>query len=228
MKILAIVPARANSKGIPRKNLRTLAGLPLVAWSIKQALASPSVDKVIVSTDGEEIADVARSFGADVPFLRPAEISTDTAPTEDAMVHAVEELAKTGYHPDFVMLLQPTCPVRGRDAVEKSVQLLLETGSDSIVSAREIHPFLWQSPRDAVARYDFQNRPRRQDIAEDDRFYEENGSIYITRTEILMKNKCRLGGKIAIYEMSSAESVDIDTVDDLVLAEATMKTLGIS
>jgi N-acylneuraminate cytidylyltransferase len=228
VKILAIVPARANSKGLPRKNLRPLAGSPLVAWSIRQALAAPSIDRVVVSTDGQEIADVARSFGADVPFLRPDEISTDTASTESAMIHAVEELAKTGYHPDFVMLLQPTCPVRGRGAVEKSVQRLLETGSDSIVSAREIHPFLWQSPKDATAGYDYRNRPRRQDIAEDDRYYEENGSIYITRTEILLRDKCRLGGKIAIFEMSSAESVDIDTADDLVLAEATMKTLGIS
>lgn len=228
MNILAIIPARANSKGIVRKNLSAVAGEPLIAWTIRQALAAPSINRVVVSTDGEEIAAVARAHGADVPFLRPAEISTDTASTEEAMVHAVEELSKLDYRPDYVVLLQATCPIRRPGSVEAAIRLLFDTQSDSVVSAQEIHPFLWQRPNDAVAQYDFRNRPRRQDISQDDRLYEENGSIYITRTDILLRDRCRLGGKIAIHPMSSAESIDIDTVEDIVLAEAIIKSLGIT
>ncbi|PDT18508.1 CMP-N-acetylneuraminic acid synthetase [Rhizobium sp. J15] len=226
MKILAIIPARAGSKGIPRKNLLPLGNKPLVAWSIQQALEATSIDRVVVSTDGAEIADVARRYKADVPFLRPEHLSTDTSSTEDAMIHTVETLAKTGYNPDFVILLQPTCPIRKPGSVERSIRTLFNTGGDSVVSAREIHPFLWQNPTDAHAHYDFRNRPRRQDVAEEDGLYEENGSIYITRTEILTRDKCRLGGKIGIYQMSAIESIDIDTIDDLTLAEAALRSTG--
>ncbi|RUM26012.1 acylneuraminate cytidylyltransferase family protein [Rhizobium vallis] len=226
MKILAVIPARAGSKGIPRKNLLPLGNKPLVAWSIQQALEATSIDRVVVSTDGADIAEVARQYNADVPFLRPDHLSTDTSSTEEAMIHTVEMLAKTGYSPDFVILLQPTCPIRKPGSVEQSIQTLLNTASDSIVSAKEIHPFLWQRPTDARAHYDFRNRPRRQDVAEEDGLFEENGSIYITRTEILLRDKCRLGGKIGIYQMSAIESVDIDTIDDLALAEAALRSTG--
>lgn len=131
-----------------------------------------------------------------------------------------------GYRPDFVMLLQPTCPIRKRGAVESAVRTMVDAGADSLVSACEIHPFIWQSPGDARALYDFRNRPRRQDVAQDDRLYEENGSIYITRTEILMRDHCRLGGRIAIFPMSSIEGIDIDTADDLALAEAALCIAG--
>ena len=226
MKILAIIPARAGSKGFPGKNLALLGGKPLFAWSIEQALAAPSVDRVIVSSDGQEIAAVARTYGAEVPFMRPAEIATDQATTESAMLHAVSALMVEGYHPDFVMLLQPTCPIRKPDAVESAVRTMMDAGVDSVVSACEIHPFLWQSAGNARAHYDFRNRPRRQDVAEEDRLYEENGSIYITRTEILLRDQCRLGGKIAIFPMSSIEGIDIDSADDLALAEAALRITG--
>lgn len=226
MKTLAIIPARAGSKGIPNKNLRMLAGRPLVAWSIQHARDAKLVDRVIVSTDGEEIAAEAKKWGADVPFMRPAEISGDRASTELAMIHAVEMLAKNGYHPDLVMLLQATSPLRSPGAVDRAIRLLMESKADSLVSGTEIHPFLWRNVRNGEAMYDFHKRPMRQDIPEAERLYEENGSIYIVRTEILLRDKCRLGGKIVIFPMSSREKIDLDTLDDFAVAEAVFHRLS--
>jgi N-acylneuraminate cytidylyltransferase len=224
MSFLALIPARADSKGVPGKNLRTLAGKPLIAWSIQHAKASRKVDRVLVSTDGPHIAEEARKWGADAPFLRPAKIAGDTSSTELAMIHAVESLAATGYRPEFVILLQPTSPLRHAGAIDEAIQLLEEKNADSLVSAREIHPFLWKKPDDAAAQYDFRNRPMRQSIPDDERLYEENGSIYITRTDILLRDRCRLGGKIVVFSMSATESIDIDTLDDFSLAEAVLRS----
>ncbi len=225
MTYLAFIPARAGSKGIPHKNLKLLAGKPLIAWSIEQALAARRVDRVIVSTDGAEIASMAKRYGAEVPFLRPAEISTDTADTEAAMLHALEELGKGGYRPDFVVLLQPTSPIRLPGRIDAAIAFLEKNGADSLVSTCEIHPFLWKNPENAQPSYDVQKRPRRQDVPAAERLYEENGSIYITRTDVLMRDKCRLGGKIAAFTMSGAESIDIDTVEDFALAGAIMESI---
>ncbi len=220
--ILAIIPARGGSKSIPDKNLAPLGGKPLIAWSIEQSLASRQVDRTIVSTDSPKIAEAAKEFGADVPFMRPAELAGDTATTESAMVHAVETLAQDGYEADDILLLQPTCPIRKPGAIDAAIDLRRKHDADSVVSAQEIHPFLWNRPGDARAHYDFRNRPRRQDVADEDRLFEENGSIYLTRCTLLRGENCRVGGKIVIYEMSALESVDIDTPDDLALAEAAM------
>lgn len=224
MSIFAIIPARAGSKTIPKKCLAPLGGKPLIAWSVEQALAA-SVDRTIVSTESEEIAVVAREWGAEVPFLRPAELATDTASTESVMLHAVNTLSEMGATPDFVLLLQATCPIRKPGAIDAALAMLHASEVDSVVSAREIHPFLWTKPSEAQAQYDFRNRPRRQDIADDDRLYEENGSIYATRTGILRRDGCRLGGRIVIYPMSALESIDIDMPEDLMLAEAALSMM---
>jgi N-acylneuraminate cytidylyltransferase len=197
-----------------------------VAWSIQHAREAHLVDRVVVSTDGEEIAAEAKRWGADVPFMRPASISGDRASTELAMIHAVETLADSGYHPDLVVLLQATSPVRLAGAVDRAIRQLIESGADSLVSATEIHPFLWRNPDNCEAMYDFRRRPMRQDIPENERLYEENGSIYIVRTEILLRDKCRLGGKIVIFPMSSKEKVDLDTLDDFAAAESVLRRLS--
>jgi CMP-N,N'-diacetyllegionaminic acid synthase len=226
MTYLALIPARAGSKGIPQKNLKPLAGKPLIAWSIEQAKSAKGIGRVVLSTDGADIAAEARKWGAEVPFVRPAEISTDSASTELAMIHAVEALGKDGYRPDFVVLLQPTSPIRRKGAIDAAIRLLEENNADSLVSTREIHPFLWKNPQNAQAGYDVQRRPRRQDVPDDERLYEENGSIYITRTDVLMRDHCRLGGKIVAFAMSSAESIDIDTAEDFALAGALMESIA--
>ena len=124
------------------------------------------------------------------------------------------------------MLLQATSPVRYPKAIDAAVETLMQSKADSIVSAAEIHPFIWKHPMDAMANYDFHNRPRRQDFGDDGRIFEENGSIYLTRTAILMNERCRLGGKIVIYPMSLIENIDIDTEQDFLFASAAIQVLG--
>ena len=221
MSFLVIIPARGGSKSIPRKNLRVVAGKPLIVWSIEQAVDAKLVDRVVVSTDDEEIAEVARRAGAQVPFLRPAELATDTAPTEPVMLHALDWLEQhDGYRPEGVVLLQPTCPVRRPGTVDGAIQRLIERTADSLVGVREIHPFLWQGIESPKASYDFMNRPRRQDVAEADQTFEETGAMYITRTEFLRRSRNRLGGKIALFCMGGDESWDVDAEADLIVVDA--------
>ncbi len=221
MDYLALIPARGGSKSIPRKNLLSVAGKELIGWSIEHALASISVNRVVVTTDSAEIAGIARKHGAETPFLRPAEFADDKASTEDAMLHAVSWLAKNeGYNPDAVVLLQPTSPIRHANRVDEAITQFESDAADSLVSVTEAHPFIWRiSSEGAEASYDFTHRPRRQDFQASERTYRENGSIYITKTQVLLDQKCRLGGRISAFVMSDLESVDIDTPEHLRLSE---------
>jgi CMP-N,N'-diacetyllegionaminic acid synthase len=222
-RYLALIPARGGSKGLPGKNLTTVGGRPLIAWSIEQALATPEIDRVVVTTDSEAIADAAREAGAEAPFLRPSALAQDDSPTEPALLHAVEWLEREeGWLADAVVLLQPTCPLRPSGALSEAIALFERTGADSLVSAREVHPFLWSADAagSASAHYDYKRRPRRQDLSDADRRYEENGSIYITATTTLRADRNRLGGRIVLFPMAADASVDIDTASDVRVAEA--------
>lgn len=223
-EFLAIIPARGGSKSIPRKNVRLLAGKPLIAWSIEHALAAPEVGRVIVSTDDEEIAEIAREFGAEVPFMRPPEFSTDEAATDPVLLHAIDYLADTeNYHPDAVILLQPTSPSRSPGALSRAVVQYLEEEAECLLSTFEIHPFLWRNPEKPTPSYDILRRPRRQDVAAAERTFEENGSIYISNTALLKAHKSRLfEGRISMFVMSNKESYDIDVLDDFKIVEAIM------
>lgn len=226
MSTLCIIPARGGSKGIPGKNLRMVAGKPLVAWSIEQARQSGTVDRVLVSTDSSEIAAVAQQFGAEVPFLRPAELATDEAPTEPVLIHALRALDEAEqYRPRNLLLLQPTCPVRKLGSIDEAVRLFTERAADSLLSVREVHPFLWKGGASASAMYDYMNRPRRQDVSSEDRLFEETGSIYLTKADLLLRTGNRLGGQIALYPMSSDESWDVDTESDLAVVEVLLARL---
>lgn len=229
MSTLAIIPARGGSKGIPGKNLVDVAGRPLIAWSIAQGIEADMVDRVLVTTDSEEIARVAHKWGAETPFLRPAELAVDTATTESAIFHALDWLqVNEGYAPERVILLQPTCPVRKKSSIDKAIRLLIDTGADSLVGVREIHPFLWRAPDDAKAEYDYLKRPRRQDIEAADRIYEETGSLYLARTATMRQTGNRLGGRVILFQMESSEGIDIDTPDDVVVASAIIGALYLS
>jgi N-acylneuraminate cytidylyltransferase len=220
MRVLAIIPARGGSKGVPGKNLRALGGLPLIAWSIRSALAAEAVTDTVVSTDSNEIADVAREHGAQVPFLRPAELATDKAPTEPAMHDALERMEAREGRYDAVLLLQPTSPLRKSGTIDRALAQFRAEGADSLVGVVESHAFFWRKSPQVKACYDYANRPRRQDIAPADRRFRETGSIYVTARETFLSGGNRLGGRIALFEMAEEEGWEIDSLADFAVIEA--------
>jgi N-acylneuraminate cytidylyltransferase len=219
MASLAVIPARGGSKGVPGKNLREIAGRPLVAWSILRAREAAAIDTVLVSTDDERIAAVARGHGAEVPFLRPAELATDEAPTEPVMAHALDFYAGEGRTFDTIALLQPTSPLRLPGSIDAAFRQFGDERADSLLSVVESHHFYWR--RDPVeALYDYRNRPRRQDIAPADRRYRETGSIYLSTVEAFRRSGNRLSGSIALFLMDELEGWEIDSEADFAVLEA--------
>lgn len=223
--LIAIIPARGGSKGLPGKNVRILHGRPLIAWSIAQALAA-GVDRVVVSTDDANIAAVARQYGADVPFERPADLATDSAATEPVMLHALEWYAERGENFETVLLLQPTSPLRLADTIPSAIARFATKASDSLLGVNENHHFFWRNPAVPNALYDYQNRPRRQDIRPEDRLYRENGSLYLTRSSVLREHHNRLGGHIDLFPMHEEEGLEIDSLIDFAMVEAVMKAIN--
>jgi N-acylneuraminate cytidylyltransferase len=205
---------------VPGKNLRLLAGKPLIAWSIEQALAANCISKVVVSTDAPEIAEVARRYGADVPFLRPAELATDTAATEPVMAHAIDHLEQSGQHFDQVMLLQPTSPLRLPGTLDGAHHLFTSEQADSLLGVVENHHFFWRRTEQVEALYDYRARPRRQDLTESTRWYRETGSIYITKIDAFKASRNRLSGRISLFQMNEIEGWEIDTEIDFAVLDA--------
>jgi N-acylneuraminate cytidylyltransferase len=222
---LFVIPARGGSKGVPDKNIRNLGGKPLIAWSIEQAMAVTTTSNVLVSTDSEVIAEVSKRHGAKVPFLRPQELAGDTTPTEPVLLHALDWYTQHRGHVDAVILLQPTSPYRKDGTLAAAIAQYERERADSLLSVTENHHFFWRDLKDPKPLYDYQNRPRRQDISDDQRWYRENGSIYITNVNILRRNKNRLGGMISMYVMTEEESWEIDSFSDFSIVSSLMKEM---
>ncbi len=212
--VVAIIPARGGSKGVPRKNVRPVAGRPLIAWSVADALESQRVSCVYVSTDDAEIKCAAQDAGAQI-IDRPAVLAEDSTTSEAALLHALDCIAADrGGDPDLVVFLQATCPIRTGMDIDSAIALLEESNADSVVSVSPSHLFLWEEQDgSAVAvNRDWRVRPRRQDMAPR---YRENGSIYIFKPWVLRQGNNRLGGKIVLFKMTEEAGVDIDSEMDL-------------
>lgn len=214
---LALIPARGGSKGIPRKNIREIAGRPLIAWTIEAARAAKGVERVVVSTDDEEIAGVAREWGADVPFMRPAALASDEAPGIAPVLHAIEQLPDH----DALILLQATSPLRTAAQIDALLAFAQESGASSVVSVREVedHP-AWMFRRDtdgALHRYDTSaDAARRQDLPD---LYTLNGAMYWIETQRLRDTKELVSADTLGFTMDEESSIDIDTMLDWRIAE---------
>jgi N-acylneuraminate cytidylyltransferase len=219
--IIAIIPARGGSKGIPKKNIKLLNNKPLVVYSILNALQSKYIDEVFVSTDDKAIALIAEQYGAKV-INRPKSLSSDTSTSESALRHAVQEIEKIGMKIDLVVFLQATSPIREKYDLDKAIEKFIKEKLDSLFSAQRSYFHIWEEKLNRVIpiTYDFKARARRQDRSLQ---WHENGSFYIFKKDILIKNNNRLGGKIGIYSMPSANSFEIDSYFDWFLLEQIIK-----
>ena len=221
-RVLAIIPARGGSKGLPGKNIKELWGKPLIAWSIEQAKSCSDIDRIVVSTDDREIAEVAKKYGAEVPFMRPAELSSDTAATINVIFHTIEWLKKyQDYQAKYILLLQPTSPLRTVKDIENAIQTLKDKNARAVVSVCETDHHPWWSntlPEDGnmkdFLRAEILNK-RRQDLPV---FYRLNGSIYLAETDYLHEYNGFLGTGTFAYKMPKKRSVDIDSDLDFKLA----------
>jgi N-acylneuraminate cytidylyltransferase len=219
MTTIALIPARGGSQGLPEKNIRNIFGKPLIAWSIEQARASSSVKDVYVSTNCKKIAAESLKFGAKIPFSRPAHLSGHRSTTESAIYHFCEEADKSGIKFDNILLVQCTSPVRANGRFDDAINFFHEKNYDSVLSVSKSTHFQWSNPENPTALYDFQNRPRRQDIMKEDIKYVETGSFYIFKREKFLESKNRLCGSIGMYITPDNEMFDIDTFTDFSICE---------
>jgi CMP-N,N'-diacetyllegionaminic acid synthase len=229
-RVLAIVPARAGSKGLPGKNIRPLAGKPLLAWPIEAANASRYVDRVIISTDSQEFADIAVTHGAECPFLRPAELASDTAPSIGFISHAISALEADGELYDIIVLLEPTSPLTEASDVDAALEQLVAGDGDAIVGVSSMET---QHPAFAVLRgaagriapaqsADFANLPRRQDLAP---VFALDGSLYISTVDALRRERGFCHARTLGYVTERHKAFEVDDLVDFIAIEAIMQRL---
>lgn len=228
-KRLAIIPARGGSKGIPKKNIYPVAGHPLIYYSIqaaKEAEKAGAVDRVIVSTDSEEIAAVARECGVEAPFIRPAELSSDKSKSADLMIHAVNFYRERGEYYDDIVLLQPTSPLRKGEDIIGAVALYDRKQGMSLVSCyreesvSEYNAYHIENDMGIALHPDHNKGKRRQDLPE---LYVRNGAVFITDVQYLLEAELVISDKPVIYVMPAERSMNIDTQYDMELTEWLME-----
>ncbi|MBI5526045.1 MAG: acylneuraminate cytidylyltransferase family protein [Deltaproteobacteria bacterium] len=231
--MLAVVPARGGSKGIPRKNIAPFLGKPLISWTIEAALESGAAGRLIVSTDDPEIAAVARSLGAEVPFIRPAELAQDATPTAPVVRHALDWVIADGFRPDFVMVLEPTSPARRAFHIREAAQLLRTSGADSVASVSRV-PHHYVPSKVLTVNGDgtltgVSGQPigsmvhRRQDLPA---AYAMNGLIFSCRAECLLADPPSLwGARVQAYVVDSKYAIDLDDPDDWPVAELRVRRI---
>lgn len=227
--VIAIIPARAGSKGLPGKNIKPLCGKPLIAWSIEAGLGSKYIDEVMVTTDSEEIALIAREYGASVPFLRPTTLSSDTATTLDVVKHTLayyKHRMRKSF--DYVVLLEPTSPLRDRVDINSAIEQLIEhknaTAIVGICKTESQNPaFLVKKNKNGTLKsyLNLKRKVLRRQETNDVYYYE--GSVYVSQANaLLIKNSFYHEGTIG-YEVPKWKSLEIDDIDDFIMVEAFMK-----
>ena len=226
-RVLAVIPARSGSKTVPRKNLFPLGGKPLIAWTIEEALKARGLDLVAVSTDGEEIARVAREWGIEEIVMRPSHLATDSAQVPPVIRHALQVLEeRRGCRFDVVVTLQPTSPFRDHGDIEEALKLFLSSKADSLVSVCEVehHPYKMVTIEDGLTKPLIVGGMEHTSRQELPKVYRHNGAIYITRRSLLLEGKF-LGEKVLPFIMSQEKSMDVDTLLDFKVAECIIKLM---
>lgn len=229
MKKIAIIPAREGSKGLPGKNYKLLNGKPLITYTIQAALESEIFDEVLVSTDSEKIAEIAKENGAIVPFLRPSSLSGDKVSSDMVIAHALGFMEERKEYFEYVCKLQPTSPLRRAADIKEAFSLLMDKNANSVISVCECeHSPLWSGVIGEDLRIDgFMSKQlaitNRQDLQ---KYYRLNGAIYFSKVESFKKNGCFFGQKSIAYIMPKERSVDIDDILDFRFAEMLLVEKG--
>lgn len=226
-RILAIIPARGGSKGLPGKNIKELCGKPLIAWSIEHAQKSKYVDDIFVSTDSREIADVAEKFGVKVPELRPAELAVDTAPSSAFIVYTLEKYRQDGNKFDYFILLEPTSPLRDVEDVDNSIAQLIDNphfeSMIGVCKSEEGHPAYLEiiNEQGMMEPYDKERRVmRRQDLPD---VYFHEGSVYVSEVNAYLSRQKFYHEKTLPYVVPKWKSFEVDDIIDFTIIEAIMK-----
>lgn len=226
--MIAIIPARGGSKGVPGKNIRNLCGKPLITYTISAALKSKSIEKVIVTTDSLEIATIAKEYGADVPFVRPADLASDTASAVDVYLHAINFLQEELHESiEKFMVLLPTAPFRNEKHIDEAFELFQNAKADTLISMKEADtPISWYYEKDASSRvrnigFDSDKAVVNRQLNQ--KYYVPNGAIYILDRQLLLEKRTYYTNNTVAYVMGSEESIDIDHEIDFMLAELLME-----
>ncbi len=230
MNILAIIPARGGSKGVPGKNIKLLVGKPLIAYTIEAVQKATLLTELILSSDNDAIIQVAKDYGLEVPFKRPSSLATDESPTILTVLHALDYYTSKGIYFDAVCLLQVTNPFRTSEFIDRAVEKFINSKADSLISVlkvpHEFNPHWVFEGNDegnlAISTGEPEIISRRQDLPN---AYYRDGSIYITKTEVLLNQKSLYGKSIAYIEADELRHVNIDTMGDWEMAEKMLKKL---
>jgi len=225
VRVLGLIPARGGSRGVPRKNIRLLGGKPLIGYTIEAARDARRIDRFIVSTEDAEIASVARTLGAEVPFDRPSELARDETPMVPVIAHAIDAMTASGWAPDAVCLLQPTYPFRSASEIDACIEKLEATRADCIISVHHVphnfnpHWVYFQSPDGSlrIATGEAEPIPRRQELPS---AFHRSGSVYVFRAKVVTERGSIYGERVMGHETPVESSCNIDTLDDWAEAEA--------
>ena len=222
-KILAVILARKNSAGLPGKNYRPLLGLPCFLWSVKAAVQSKYIDLVAVSSYCPHVRDAwAKTYNKAIYLQRPEELNGPLVKNEDVLKYSVKECQERhGFCADLIITLQPTSPIRTNNLIDRCLEKMEEEQADSLLTVTEHYPFVWKDKKNGAEcpNMYYLNRPMRQQMKKEDLYFIDNGNVYITKKNILMKENNRLGGKVSIYKINKYQSFQIDTLQDFEIIE---------